>query len=300
MLAIVNGASAGGRTAKKWPELAQALRDAGAEFDVAFTEGPGHASELVVEALGAGRETIAACGGDGTLSEVVNGLIDETGAARVPGALLGIMPSGTGGDFRKTVGIPVDPRAAAELLVSGRRRKIDAGLIGYQDGTAPRRFINIASCGVGYEVDRRINNLKFKPGKLAYALVSGFSTLSYKPVTATVRVDGSELRGTFMSIALANGRYFGGGMLVAPEADPGDGQLDVVLASVTRFRTIAGARLLYKGKHFEAPGSLLLRGRKIEILPEGEARMGFDVDGEALGFCPATITALAGVLEVCC
>lgn len=304
VLAIVNGASAGGRTAGRWPAIAAAMAAAGLEVDAIFTDRPGHATELAVEALEAGRATIAACGGDGTLNEVVNGFIDADGRPRAQGARLAIVPSGTGGDFRKTLGIPADPAAAAAVIAAGGTRRIDAGLIEFGDDTPPRRFINIASCGVGYDVDRRINALRFKPGKLAYALVSGYSTLSYRPVRATVRVDGATVDGTFMSIALANGRCFGGGMLIAPEADPGDGLLDVVLTSTTRRGMLGGARRLYAGSHLAAPGSLMLRGAEITIEPAGTAGMGFDVDGEALGHAlggaPARIRALPGVLEICC
>lgn len=300
LLAIVNGASAGGKTAKRWPEIEHALRSAGVEFDAVFTEGPAHASELAAEALASGRQAIAACGGDGTLSEIVNGLIDERGAARAPGTLLAIIPSGTGGDFRKTLGIDASPRDAAKLIARGRSRSIDAGMIEYADASPPRRFINIASCGVGYEVDRRVNELKFKPGKLAYGLVSVYSIIAYGLVPARVIVDGEPIEGRFSSIALANGRCFGGGMQIAPTADPSDGQLDVILSSASRTRSILGARHLYDGTHLERPGSMMLRGAKVEIEPLSSSRMGFDVDGEALGFAPATITALPGVLDIIC
>jgi YegS/Rv2252/BmrU family lipid kinase len=300
LLAVVNAASAGGRTGRRWPEIAAALDGAGVEFEVAFTEGPGHATELVEKALAAGRTQVASCGGDGTLNEVVNGLIDQRGAPRAPGVRLALLPSGTGGDFRRTLGIPTEPRAAAGLVAAGATRRIDAGLIEYRDGTAPRRFVNIASCGVGHEVDRRVNELRFKPGKFAYALASGAATLRYRPVTAVLRVDGTELRGTFISIAFANAQYFGGGMRIAPQADPGDGLLDVILTSTPRLRALAGARHLYAGDHLEVPGSLMLRGREIEILPEAGARMGFDVDGEPLGFAPATVKVLPAALEIYC
>lgn len=300
LLTIVNGASAGGKTGKRWPQIEAALKSAGIDVEARFTEGRGHASELVVDALSEGRDAIASCGGDGTLSEVVNGLIDPSGAARAPGTRLAILPSGTGGDFRKTLEIDPDPTAAAALIARGQTKTIDAGLIEFKDGTEPRRFVNIASCGVGYEVDRRINELKFKPGKLAYALVSAWSIITYPPAPARVTVDGASVEGAFSSISLANGRYFGGGMMIAPQADPTDGELDVILSSTTRTRSILGARHLYAGTHIERPGNSMLRGRKIEIEPLSDRAMGFDIDGEALGFAPATISALPGVLDVYC
>lgn len=300
LLAIVNGASAGGKTGRRWPEIERALAATGIELETRFTEGRGHAIELVGEALAEGRNELAACGGDGTLSEVVNGLIDRQGVPRASGTRLAIIPSGTGGDFRKTLKLPTDPSDLGKLIASGRTRTIDAGLIEFAGGEEPRRFVNIASCGVGYEVDRRVNELKFKPGKLAYALVSGATIMRFKPVTATLCVDGTELTGTFISISLANGQYFGGGMHIAPEADPADGLLDVVLSTTTRSGMITGSRRLYAGSHLEAPGSVMLRGRTIEITPAEGVTIGFDIDGEALGRCPATVRALPGVLEVYC
>jgi YegS/Rv2252/BmrU family lipid kinase len=299
LLAIVNAASAGGRTGRRWPQIEAALRTAGVDFDAVFTEGPGHAAELTIEALSAGRQLIGACGGDGTISEVVNGLIDEHGTARSKEVALALLPSGTGGDFRKSLGIDADPAAAAAVIAGGRRRRIDAGLIEYEDGERPRRFINIASCGVGYEVDRRINALSFKPGTMTYGLVSLYSTLRHRPVPASVTVDGAEVQGAYMWIALANGRYFGGGMMAAPEAELDDGMLDVVLASTGRIQSLTGARRIYSGTHIENPGVLMLRGRTIEIVPLKDAKMGFDVDGEALGLAPAKVSALPGALEIC-
>jgi YegS/Rv2252/BmrU family lipid kinase len=298
LFVIVNGASAGGRTAKRWPRIEAALTSAGLDHEVAFTDGPGHATALVTDALGSGHVAIASCGGDGTLNEVVNGLVGADGSALAPGTKLAIIPSGTGGDFRKTLGIDADPPSAAQLIRDGHTRTIDAGLIEYEGREQPRRFVNIASCGVGYEVDRRINNLRFKPGRLAYAMVSGYSILSYRAAPAKVVVDGTPVSGAFSSISLANGRCFGGGMMIAPKADPGDGLLDVVLSSTTRLRSLTGARRLYDGSHLGRPGSLMLRGGRIQITPAGESRMGFDVDGEAIGFAPATISALPGVLEI--
>lgn len=299
LLVIVNGASAGGRSAKRWPQVERALAAAGIEVSASFTEGPGHATELTEQALATGHRELASFGGDGTLSEVVGGLIDEHGTPRAQDARLAILPSGTGGDFRKTLGVPGDLQAAVELIAQGRTRQLDAGIIEYADGTS-RRFVNIASAGVGHEVDRRVNNLKVKPGKLAYALVSLRASLAYKPVAARVRVDDTEVFGSYFSIAFANGQYFGGGMHIAPEADPADGQLDVVLSETSGLRAVLQSRRLYAGTHLSLPGNTLLRGREIELTPEPGQKIGFDVDGEALGAAPAKIRALPGVLSVYC
>lgn len=300
LLAIVNGASAGGKTAGRWPAVEAALAAAGVEVEVAFTEAPGHAGEIAAEAAAAGRSAIAACGGDGTLNEVVNGLIDETGAPRGAGIKLGVLPSGTGGDFRKTLGLSAEASEAAAVIARGNTRRIDAGIVEYADGTVPSRFVNIASCGVGYEVDSRINALKVKPGKFAYAMVSLRATIPYKPVATTVRVDGEEISGSYAWIAFANGQYFGGGMHAAPDADPSDGQLDVVLCELSGLRAVFESRHLYAGTHVSRAGTTVLRGNQIEVVPDPERQMGFDVDGEAMGFAPATIRALPGVLDVFC
>src|SRR6187551_3377798 len=145
-LVIVNPKSAAGATSAKWAEMASDLRTHFGPFNVAFTRGPGKGVELAQAAAIAGRKFIIACGGDGTINEVANGII-RSGAD----AELGVLPSGTGGDFRRTLGIPSDIPEAAVSLRDGVTKVMDVGKITYQDfdgNTTSRYFLNVSSVGM--------------------------------------------------------------------------------------------------------------------------------------------------------
>lgn len=305
-LVVVNPASAGGRTGRHWPTVRRALEEAGVDFDHRLTGEPGEATTLARTALRQGTRRVVAVGGDGTLNEVLNGFFDEAGEAPIaPGAVLGLVPSGTGGDFRRSVGIPHDIRAAAALLARGDRRFVDVGRIEYLDaaGAATRvhHFLNIADCGVGGEVALRANrSRKLMGGRATFAWASVRALVAFGCRPARVDVDGTVLTGRMQSIVVANGRYFGGGMLVAPEADVSDGLLDVVvLGDISRRQAIAGLRRIYRGEHIGQPGVSALRGHRVEITPVDGSRLLFDVEGEQVGAAPAVLTVLPGAVTLC-
>ncbi len=298
-LVIVNPASAGGRTRDEWPAIEAALRAANVEFDARMTAGPGDATRIARAALHSGVLRVVACGGDGTLNEIVSAYLDDAGAPIAPAAAVGLLPSGTGGDFRRTAGIPADPAGAAAVLAGGHTRQIDAGIIEY-DGGASRVFLNIADCGVGGEVVRRVNAAKRKPrGGMAYLMAVMRTVLTYPPIPTRVEVDGVPLEGAMASVVVANGCFFGGGMHIAPHAELADRELDVIIGCVGRIRSITGSRHVYKGEHLGRPGTFALRGREIRITPLGATEMPFDVDGEHLGAAPATVRVLPGAVRLC-
>ncbi len=298
-LVVVNPHSAGGRTGAAWPALEAELRRAGVEFDVHRTGARGEATEVTRAALAGGASRIVACGGDGTLNEIVNGFLDPDGRPVATDAVLAVLPSGTGGDFAKSAGIPSDPAGAAAVLARGESRVIDAGRVDFPDGTH-RSFVNVADCGVGGEVVRRVNAARRKPrGKLPYLLAVAGTVLTYPAVHARVEVDGTAVEGAVASIVIANGGYFGGGMHVAPQADLADGQLDVILGTAGRLASLAGSRRLYSGEHIGHPGTIALRGAEVRITPLGSRAMPFDVDGEHVGAAPAAIRVLPGALRLC-
>ena len=296
---VVNPASAGGRTAKAWPAIEAALGRAGVEFELRRTTHRGEAASITREAVAAGARRVVACGGDGTLNEIVDAYFDSQGAPIAPGVALGVLPSGTGGDFRRSAAIPEDPDAGARLLAGGQTRRVDAAHIEYADGTT-RSFVNIADCGVGGEVVRRVNAAGSKPrGRIPYLLAVAGTVLAYPLVHARVEIDGLAIEGCMRSIVVANGRYFGGGMQIAPNAELADGQLDVILGHASRSRTITGSRHVYRGEHLGRPGAFTLRGREIRVTPLDGTPMPFDVDGEHIGAAPATIRVLPGALRLC-
>jgi diacylglycerol kinase (ATP) len=297
----MNPASAGGRTLRRWPGTLRALHAAGVLFTVHRTTAPGDATNAVRRALTGGFRTIVSVGGDGTLNEVVNGFFDKDGAPIGEDARLGLLPSGTGGDFRRAVGIPSDIRAAVRLIASGSVRHIDAGRIEFDGGR--RFFVNIADCGMGGEVVARINRggraRRGTPGSAVFLGTSLATLLGYAARTAHIEIDGTTLDRTVRSVVIANGTCFGGGMRVAPDAELDDGQFDVVVIGETgRLRALTGLPSLYRGRHLTRPEVEVYRARTVRVSCDGRPML-FDVEGEQVGTTPATLTCLPDALTVC-
>jgi diacylglycerol kinase (ATP) len=299
---VLNPASAGGRTLRRWPATMHALHAAGVAFEVYRTAGPGDATGAVRAALQRGRRTIVAVGGDGTLNEVLNGFFDADGAPIGGDAMLAMLPSGTGGDFRKAAGIPGDIAAAARLIAARSVRHIDAGRVEFADGTR-RFFINIADCGMGGEVVERVNRSTYKGGgargSAMFLGTSLMTLLRYTSRRARIEVDGAIIERDVRSVVIANGRYFGGGMRVAPDAVLDDGQFDVVVIAETgRTRALTGIPSLYRGRHLNRREVEVYRARTVRVSCDGDPML-FDVEGEQIGMTPATLTCLPAAITLC-
>jgi diacylglycerol kinase (ATP) len=299
---VMNPASAGGGTLRRWPATLRSLRSAGVTCQVHRTTAPGDATHAVRSALENGYRTIVAVGGDGTLNEVVNGFFDAAGTPIGGDAMLGLLPSGSGGDFRRAAGIPRRMEAAAGLIAGHSVRHIDAGRIEFDDGRL-HFFINIADCGMGGEVVDRANRGRYKrAGAWGSAMFLGISLstlLRYVARTARIEVDGTSLQRRVRSIAIANGTYFGGGMRIAPNATLDDGQFDVVVIGDTgRPRALTGIPSLYRGRHLNRSEVEVYRARTVRISCDGDPML-FDVDGELVGTTPATLTCLPAAITLC-
>jgi len=308
-LVIVNPASAGGATGMAWPRLASDLRAHFGAFNCAFTERAGDASVIAGREAGAGRSLIIACGGDGTISEVANGIL-ESGAD----AELGILPSGTGGDLRRTLDIPERGADACAALSRGRSVRVDAGRVEFQDqagGRARRYFLNVASCGMGGEVIRRVEensagwlasaSRRVGGGRAAYALASLQAAVSFDRPVLRLRLDGgAEFRLAVTNLCVANARYFGGGMKIAPEAKLDDGLLDVVaVGDLDTLRILTNVYRLYLGTHLGMREVRHARARRIEVSADkpGEHVL-IEIDGELSGALPATFEIIPRALRV--
>ena len=300
---IVNPKSQGGRLGKRWPEIAETLTRA-FPYDVVHTGGVGDATKLAREALAKGAERIVAIGGDGTINEVTNGFFVD-GKPIAPDACLGIVPFGTGGDFRRTLELPSEPADAARVLVANHKKKIDIGkleLTGHDGKPALRMFINIASFGVSGHLDRMINEGGKKLGRIGYFTTGVRATLSYKNQRVQLRFDGDaagRVEVTAYNVAVANGKFFGGGMKIAPDAEIDDGKFDVtvvgdlgVMALMTGF-----ARQVYSGAHLKTKGISVRRAKVVEAEPvDPKDKIEFDVDGEHLGRLPARFEVMPQAL----
>jgi len=297
---ILNPASRSGATGRRFAEVEARLRERLGALDVERTRGPRDAERIAREAVRTGAERIVVAGGDGTVSEVVTGLLAAGLAGEVE---LGLLPLGSGGDLLRTLGVPRDLDAAVDGLVGGPLRHLDAGRLEYRgrDG-APRRafFLNVASFGISGLVDELVNRApKTLGGTAAFAAGALRAILRYRPVPVSLRLDGQRLHeGPLTLAAAANGRFFGGGMRIAPDARPDDGMLDVVVVKgQSRLRLLANFPSIYRGSHVEHPDVRVRRGRRLEADAE-PGRVWLDVDGEPLGTLPAVLEILPGAIAV--
>ena len=248
----------------------------------------------------AGIERVIVAGGDGTVNEVVSGLL----AAELGGyAELGVLPLGTGGDFARSLGIPRGLDGAVELLAAGKSRQIDAGRISYLDAAlqnASTYFVNVASLGISGLIDQLVNRATKRFGGGVSFLIGTIKAIArHRSQHVTLRVDGEVVHDAPLVLAAAaNGRYFGGGMYISPEARLDDGLLDVMLVSdLSKRAMLSKLPLIYSGKHLDDPDCRFLRGRVIEA----EATPGsvlLDIDGEALGALPARMDVVPNAISV--
>lgn len=306
-LIIVNPRSAGGSTRESWSGTASDLRAHFGAYNVAFTKAAGDGVNLARNAADAGREFIIACGGDGTINEVANGILQSGKDVE-----LGVLPSGTGGDFRRSLGMPQLPRDAARALRDGTTRRIDAGRVtfqGHSGETTSRYFLNVSSFGLAASIIERVKSnkaLDWLPlggvrGRANFALSTLTEVVGLDAVTVKVRIDsGEEKLLQTVNFCVANARYFGGGMMIAPNAKLDDGKLDIVnIGDIRTAKVLLNAYTLYNGSHLDLAEVKSTLARRIEIAP---ARLGDDIhietDGELPGRLPAVYEIVPAALRV--
>ncbi|XXF80594.1 diacylglycerol kinase family lipid kinase [Myxococcaceae bacterium GXIMD 01537] len=298
---VVNPRSANGQTGKRWAEISARVTRALGDFGFAFTEGGMHAARLARQALEDGYECIVAVGGDGTLNEVTNGFFHE-GKVINPHAALGLLPRGTGGDFRRAFGWDLELESSLERLRTEKTEPFDVGLIEYVDHEGQpgsRYFANIASMGVSGMVADEVNrSSKALGGHLSFMWGTVKALVKYSDRRVTIRVDdGPEESLDVTAIAVCNGRYFGSGMFVAPDALTHDGFFDVTIWSGYTLKDFAlKQKGVYNGDHVNWNGTRRLRCRTIEA--RSEERVLLDVDGEVPGHLPCKMTLLPSAIRL--
>ncbi len=305
VVVIANPKSQGGALGRRWPELADQIRRE-LPFEDALTTGPGDATRLAREAVRSGAEIVVAVGGDGTINEVMNGWFED-GAPIVTGAALAVLPFGTGGDFVRTVGVSKDFPKAVAVLAAGVRKRIDAGRLDFTlrtGGTGIRMFTNIASFGMSGMTDRLVNESKKRlGGRLAFFAASARSLWSYDNQRVRLTFDdrgGDATDLTINTVAVANGRYFGGGMRIAPEAELDDGRFDVVaLGDMGMTDFLLRSRRLYAGTHLTMDKVSHRRAAVVRAEPADPGQIiELDVDGETPGILPATFRNLPRAIDL--
>jgi diacylglycerol kinase (ATP) len=297
-LAVIANPRAGrGRVGKELPELERQLLARRLAHRIQETEGPGHASELAREALGGGIRFVVAVGGDGTVQEVVNGMLEDDRPV-VENAVLGVVAAGSGSDFVRTFGLPGDAARAVRHLEGDRLYRIDVIRAEYRDGDATRmRYVpNIAEVGLGAEVVRRAERLPRRLGRSRYFWSFWLSVGRYRPGPITVRVDRKSFEGVANNVVVANCQFYGGGMKISPRSYPGDGLIDVQISTGPKAEAFTLIPKIYRGEHVPHPHIKELRGREVRV--EADRPLPVEGDGEVLGTTPATFTVLPEVLAL--
>jgi YegS/Rv2252/BmrU family lipid kinase len=301
-LVIVNPRSGRGLNEAKWARVRGALIDGLGELDSAFTGSVRDAAAIARREAEAGRRLIVALGGDGTISEVANGIIEAGAGAHTE---LGVIPRGTGGDFRRTLELPHDIAEAARRVREGEARTVDAGRVhfrGHAGQTLVHHFVNVASFGFSSTVATRANaSSKRFGGRVAFlgATLRALASYDNTDVWMTVGDRPRERRRVLMA-AVGNGRFFGGGMKICPEARLDDGALDLVtVGDFSKGEILTNIGRLYEGTHLDLEAVENARVTRVAVEPvESEARIPIELDGETPGHLPAVFEILPGALRL--
>ncbi len=303
---VVNPRSADGTTGRDWGRIRRHLEAAFPDAEERFTRAPRDATRATREALAAGFERVVAVGGDGTTSEVVNGFFQPGGGTVRPGAVLAVVPRGTGCDFARGLGLSKRPEVLVGQLAGLEPWPMDVGrlvLPGPGGAAQVHHFANITDFGLGGMVSERVNgSSKRFGGFVSFLWHTVVSLLWYRNQEMELVIDGGEVRrGFFRNVVVANGRYFGGGMHIAPGALLDDGLLDLVLLpDVGLWRSLRHTPALYGPRGLlDVPGVEYSRIRRIEARPaRAEERIGIDMDGENPGHLPLSIEVVPSPLRL--
>jgi diacylglycerol kinase (ATP) len=294
---LVNPASANGATGRRWAKLERRAAALGLEGETMVSERPGHLSELAPEAVAGGATSLVVVGGDGTVHEVVDGVVGAGVGDRVE---LGMIPLGTGRDFARSLRIPRRFEDAVEVARAGRLRTVDVGRATYAGpaGEACAHFANFAGAGISGGIAARANRTtKALGGKVSFlwATVAVFSR--WQPSEMTITIDGVERQARLLEALAMNGDYTAGGMWVAPEASLEDGSFDVVLIgdfSKAEFATTFPK--IYRGRHVTHAKVEIVRARELRV--DAAEPLPIVLDGEQPGTTPVRFEVLPAAVRV--
>ena len=300
-IAIINPKAGGYSTYREWPSINKYLTDKGILFDQVYTEGVGHATDLAREAANTNYRYIIAVGGDGTVNEVVNGILCSTNPNNT---ILGIVSTGTTCSFTRSLSIPRDYVRSCILLANQSSLSIDVGIVEYTSkGQRLRRFfVNEADIGFGatvVEASKKFTNYFGRSINYLPHIVGGLSSLvSYKSKHITVHVE-DKIENIYdcAMLVVANGTHFGGGMQIAPEAKPNDGLMDVVIfGDMSKSELLKVWPMTYKGRHVSHEKVRMLKVKKIDIQCDDTILV--EADGELLGEGPVSFSVVPSALKI--
>ncbi|CAN0825036.1 Sphingoid long-chain bases kinase 2, mitochondrial [Linum grandiflorum] len=306
---IVNPRGANGRTGKQWKKLLPYLRsrlDKNCNICESLTTGPYHAIDITREAIREGADAVIAVGGDGTLHEVVNGFFwdgkpvtkHDRDASR--STALGLIPLGTGSDFARTLGWKNDPHEAIDRIVNGLRMRVDVGVIGGSSKES-HYFINVADIHLSAKAGYYAARYK-KFGNLCYVIGALQAFMSHNNQDFRIKVNGGEWETCpkVTALCIGNAKYFGGGMKITPNADPSNGNFEVVILQDFKwYDFILKLHKLYNGTHLSVQNVICRSAHSIEVEDiSGGGKIFVQSDGEYLGFLPRKFCILPSAIEM--
>ena len=294
LVLIANPNAGRGAVSRALPRVERVLTEADLDYRVVRTTHPGHATEAARQALSNGERYLVALGGDGTVHEVVNGMVCGGGPVAAD-AVLGVVAAGSGCDFVRSFGLPPDAEQAAAHLTGDEVRTIDVGTVTCADGDT-RCFVNIAEVGLGAAVVARAANLWQVLGGARYAAGFWLTLPRFRPATVRLDASGQYHAWRAFNVVVANCRFYGGGMQISPNSDPGDCLLDVLVMTGPKSDSFTTLPKVYKGAHLPDRNIAELRAAQLSI----EAVPGFqmEADGELLGVTPASFGIIPGAIRL--
>ena len=296
LVLIANPNAGRGQVDKALPRIERVLASNNLSYRIVRTTHPGHATEAARQALRDGERYLVAVGGDGTVHEVVNGMVSG-GGPLVADAVLGVVAAGSGSDFARSFGLPGDAEQAARHLAGDQVQTIDVGTVTCADGET-RCFVNIAQVGLGAAVVARAAGLKAGRllGGARYAAAFWLALPRFRPATVKLNADSHSHAWRAFNVVVANCRFYGGGMQISPNSDPGDGLLDILVMTGPKSDSFTIVPKVYKGAHLPHRNIAELRAGRLSV----EADPGFPVeaDGELLGTTPASFGIIPGALRL--
>jgi len=300
---IANPNAAAGRVGRNWTAYARMVAERFGPCDVKLTERRGDATLHARDAARRGARHVVVVGGDGTLNEAVNGLFASDGDTPInPDLVLAYVPAGTGTDYARSVGL--SGRTLSSLFSDCTERRVDIGratLRGPDGAKQVRHFVNVSSFGAsGLIADLTNRSSKRFGGKISFYMSTLRGLLAWRNRPIRLRIDDTfDQEVTVNTVAVANGRYFGGGMKIAPDALLDDGALDVIIVGNIRVTTfLSQSPRLYAGTHLALPYVTALRGRRVAAEPLDENPIPIETDGEHPGHLSVEYSALPGAMTV--
>ncbi len=279
---LVNPNSGGGAAPQVVVPLARRLREAGAEVEVSYTSSPAVVPDLVKIAVAAGR-VVVSVGGDGMLSSVAGAVVDAGGE-------LAVIPAGRGNDFARMLEVPADEDGQVALLLSGTPTPVDLLSVA-MPGRPTALVAGSVYAGVDARAGEIVDRSHWLPSRLQYPVAAVRALASYRPIALTLEVDGVRSEHRAANVVIANSRYYGKGMAIAPDASIDDGELDVIVIEATgRLDLIRALPKVYDGVHVELDEVKVLRGSRVTVSGRYDgtgAPVPTGADGEGLGELPA-------------